>query len=344
MENRVLCLSGDGIGPEIMSAAKQLIDEINSSCEMDLELIDGAIGGAAYDMYGDPLPQETVDMFGQVDAILLGAVGDYKYDTLESDKRPERGLLKLRKSLDAFCNLRPIKSFAALSEMMPTKHKDIDFCFVRELVGGIYFGEKELGQDYGQDILKYSRGEVERIAKAADKVAMKRKGKITSIDKSNVLASSKLWRKTVEETVDSELNHMYVDNAAMQLIIKPNQFDVILTSNMFGDILSDEASALVGSIGVLPSASLGKINIYEPIHGSAPDIKGQSLANPIGMLQSVGMMYEHTYNRSDITKKIHACIDKVLTKGYGTVDLNLDKHVTTVEWLDHFINEIRKKD
>lgn len=334
-------LKGDGVGPEIMNSALEVLACIQNKYQLSFEIEEAAIGGDAIDRHGDPLPQITINQINSCQAVLLGAVGGPKWDGLSGDLRPEKGLLRLRKHLNAYCNLRPVKGFEAIMEMAPVKlTKPIDICMVRELTGGIYFGERQRHENYAWDQMAYSKEEVERIAKIALDVSKKRNGKVTSVDKSNVLDSSRLWRQTAIEIVKGvELNHMYVDNAAMQLILDPHQFDVILTSNMFGDILSDEASVLAGSIGVLPSASFGDgIGLYEPIHGSAPDIAGRGIANPIGMILSLAMMFKYSFDRDDIHDFIFDCVDQVLSEGYGTKDLYaLDHILTTDEWTEKLI-------
>jgi 3-isopropylmalate dehydrogenase len=345
---KIAILKGDGIGPEIMDSAIRVLDVVKNKFNIEVEYVESLIGGAAYDVHEHPLPQETLDVIDQADAVLLGAVGGDKWDDVAAELRPERGLLQLRKHLGTYCNIRPIIGFDALKSMSPlTAMKEtIDMCFVRELTGGIYFGEKGYVEENNitsaYDILKYSQPEIERIASKAFEIASIRRKKVTSIDKSNVLHSSKLWRKTVEEKnkyYDVDLNHMYVDNAAMQMIINPQQFDVVLTSNMFGDILSDEASVLVGSIGVLPSASIGDgIGLYEPIHGSAPDIAGQDLANPTGMILSLGIMFKYSFDRSDVYDYLYEAVNATFNQGYGTKDLSaMDRLVTTSEWTERLI-------
>lgn len=342
---KVAVLKGDGIGPEIMHQCLRVLDVIKKTFKIDVEIKEAHFGGSGIDHEGHPFSNETKAVVDWSDAVLLGAVGGPKWD--HHLVRPEQGLLELRKYLDAYCNLRPVMILEALKIMSPLKLKSeqtVDMCFVRELTGGIYFGEKKKMDDKAYDIKAYTRSEIERIAYKAFERAEKRRGKICSIDKSNVLASSKLWRETVDEVSKQSsaiLTHMYVDNAAMQLILNPSQFDVILTSNMFGDILSDEASVLSGSIGVLPSASLGdKQGIYEPIHGSAPDIAGEDIANPIGMILSMAMMFENSFDRSDIYHFVVEHVNKVLNLGYGTPDLKQLKTVTTTEWTNHLLRSM----
>lgn len=345
-------LKGDGIGPEIMDSALRVLDVIKDKFKIEIKCTDALIGGAAYDVHGHPFPTETIQVLNDVDAVLLGAVGGDKWDDVKADLRPEKGLLMLRKHLKTYCNIRPIIGFDALQSMSPLKldeNKTIDMCFVRELTGGIYFGERgyieENGETSAFDVLKYSRPEIDRITQKAFEIATVRRKKVTSVDKSNVLHSSKLWRKTVNEKKDQhdiDVNHMYVDNAAMQLIVNPYQFDVVLTSNMFGDILSDEASVLVGSIGVLPSASIGDgIGLYEPIHGSAPDIAGLDIANPVGMILSLAIMFKYSFKREDIYDYIYNAVNATFLDGYGTKDLKaIDKNVSTSQWTTQLIHNM----
>ncbi len=344
---KLAVLRGDGIGPEIIDQSLRVLNYIEEKYQLDFDIRYAHFGGIGIDEEGHPFPDSTKRIVDWSDAILLGAVGGPKWDNAK--QRPEQGLLALRKYLGAYCNLRPIITFEALKKMSPLKlEKDnqIDLCFVRELTGGIYFGEKERIGNMAYDKKQYESYEIQRIAKKAFELSKKRSGKICSVDKSNVLMSSKLWREEVSnmnKDYDVNLSHMYVDNAAMQLIMNPYQFDVILTGNMFGDILSDEASVLAGSIGVLPSASIGdEKGLYEPIHGSAPDIAGEDIANPIGMIMSIAMMFQNSFNRTDIYDFIYCNVNKTLHEGYGTVDLKLEKRVTTTEWTDKLINNMKE--
>lgn len=332
----VAVLPGDGIGPEVVGEAINIIHTIGKKFGHEFELKEGALGGCAIDAYGEPLPAQTLELCKNSDAVLLGAVGGAKWDTLPGNKRPEAGLLGIRAGLGLYANLRPAVIYSALKEASPLRAdiiKDgIDIMVVRELTGGMYFGEKgrvDAG-DMGQaafDTEKYSTFEVERITRLAFEAAMKRNKKLTSVDKANVLESSRLWRevilKVAKDYPEVELNHMYVDNAAMQLVRNPMQFDVIVTSNMFGDILSDEASMITGSIGMLPSASLGQgtLGLYEPIHGSAPDIAGQDKANPIATILSVGMMMKYSFGLDKESTVIERAIENVLNAGYRTADI-----------------------
>lgn len=335
-EYKVVVLPGDGIGPEITQEAINVLKAVEQRFGHKFEINEALIGGAAIDKVGEPLPTETIEMCKNSDAVFLGAVGGPKWDTLAGAKRPEAGLLGIRKEMDLFANLRPAVIYESLKNASPLKDsiidKGIDILVVRELTGGIYFGERGRKIIAGKgnsafDTEEYSQTEVERIARVAFEAARKRDKKLMSIDKANVLESSRLWREVVIEISkdypDVELSHMYVDNAAMQLVINPIQFDVILTTNMFGDILSDEASMITGSIGMLPSASLGstKNGIYEPIHGSAPDIQGQNKANPLAAILSIAMMMKYSFDLTDEAKAIEEAINRVLDKGIRTVDI-----------------------
>ena len=333
---RITLLPGDGIGVEIVEAAVEVLDAAAKKYNIALEYDHQLIGGAAIDATGHPLPEATVKSAQAADAVLLGAVGGPKWDNVEPTLRPEKALLGIRKALGLYCNLRPIKVSRFVSHLSPLKDERVanaDLLIVRELTGGIYFGTHneaaldENGVETASDIEIYSRPEVERIAKFAFEAAKKRKGKVTSVDKANVLASSRMWRKITAEIHDKnyrevELNNLYVDNCAMQLVLNPGQFDVILTNNIFGDILSDEASVIAGSIGLLPSASLGDgTGMYEPIHGSAPDIAGMGIANPLGTILSAAMMLRYSLNADAAAQAIEDAVDRVLAKGYRTPDL-----------------------
>lgn len=336
---KLAVMPGDGIGPEIVNQAIKVLNSVGKKYDVNFEYKEVLIGGAAIDATGSPLPNETVDICLDSDAILLGAVGGPKWDTLPGDQRPEAGLLGIRKALGVYANLRPAVLFPQLksaSNLKPEVLGDgMDIMIVRELIGGLYFGEKKRVdlEDGGQrawDTMVYETKEIERIAKMSFEIARKRNNKLTLVDKSNVLESSRLWKEVVykiaEEYKDVELNQMYVDNAAMQLIRYPKQFDTIVTENTFGDIISDEASMLTGSLGNLPSASLGdgKIGLYEPIHGSAPDIAGQDIANPIGTIMSTAMMLRYSFDMDDAANDIESAISKVLDKGYRTADIMQD--------------------
>ena len=327
---KIALIKGDGIGPEIIDEAVKVLDAVASCCDFDFSYDEALMGGIAYDITGDPLPQETISKSLNSDAVLFGAIGGPKWDELPREKRPESGLLRFRKELGVYANLRPAVVYDELinaSSLKPEIIKGVDIMVVRELIGGIYFGEpKGRTEDKGWNTMVYTREEIVRIAHQAFRIAQKREKRVCSIDKANVLDVSQLWRDVVTEVAaeypDVELSHMYVDNAAMQLVLNPRQFDVMLTGNIFGDILSDEASMLCGSIGLLPSASVGeKIGVYEPIHGSAPDIAGQGIANPIATIASASMMLRYALGEIEAADKIDAAIKKALSEGYRTGDL-----------------------
>ena len=346
---KIAVLKGDGIGPEIVDEAIKVLDAVASKEGFNLEYNEYLIGGSAVDVFDNPCPDDTIKGCLNSDAVLFGSIGGPKWDNLPKEKRPETGLLKLRKSLGLFANIRPAIIFDELvnaSTLKPEVIKGVDLEVVRELTGGIYFREpREKTKDVGFNTMIYTREEIERIAVVAFEEAMKRRKKVTSVDKANVLEVSELWREVVEEVHKSyplvELEHMYVDNAAMQLIRNPKQFDVILTGNIFGDILSDEASMIVGSIGLLPSASIGgKVGLFEPIHGSAPDIAGQGIANPIATILSAAMMLDYL-NESSGAERIRKAIKEVLAEGYRTKDIaSFDaKEVVTTEEMGSLIAE-----
>ena len=331
---KITLLKGDGIGPEIVNQAVKVLDKAADKCGFAVTYDEALLGGCAIDATGVPLPEETVAKCKASDSVLLGAVGGPKWDNQPGNNRPEAGLLGIRGALGLFANLRPSVIFGPLKSASPIKDDiigdNMDIMIVRELTGGIYFGErgrKEVdGQPAAWDTEQYTVSEVERIARVAFDLAMKRGKRVTSVDKANVLESSRLWRETVirvsKEYPEVELNHMYVDNCAMQLVRNPKQFDVIVTSNIFGDILSDEASMIAGSIGMLASASLsgGKLGLYEPIHGSAPDIAGQNIANPLATILSVAMMLRYSLNQQEAAEAIEAAVAKVL-ETYRTPDI-----------------------
>ena len=331
---RITLLKGDGIGPEIVDQAVKVLDKTAEKFGFTVEYDEALLGGCAIDATGVPLPEETVAKCKASDSVLLGAVGGPKWDTLPGSNRPEAGLLGIRGALGLFANLRPSVIFGPLKSASPIKDEiigdNMDILIVRELTGGIYFGKrgrKEVdGKPAAWDTEMYTVPEIERIARVAFEMAMKRNKKLTSVDKANVLESSRLWRETVirlsAEYPEVELNHLYVDNAAMQLVRNPKQFDVIVTSNIFGDILSDEASMIAGSIGMLASASLsgGKLGLYEPIHGSAPDIAGKGIANPLATILSVAMMLRYSLNRLEAAQAIEDAVAKVL-KTHRTPDI-----------------------
>ena len=330
-EYKIAIIKGDGIGPEIIDEAMKVLDAVCATEDFSLNYSEYLMGGIAYDITGDPLPNETIIGSKSSDAILFGAIGGEKWDDLPREKRPESGLLRFRKELGVFANLRPAKVYDELinaSSLKPEIIKGVDIMVVRELIGGIYFGEpKGRDENKAYNTMVYTVEEITRIAHVAFKIAMQRKRKLCSIDKANVLDVSKLWRDTVieisKEYPEVELSHMYVDNAAMQLIRDPKQFDVMLTGNIFGDILSDEASMLSGSIGLLPSASTGNDHgLYEPIHGSAPDIAGQGIANPIATIASAAMMLRYELGEEKAADRIDNAIERALSEGYRTSDLS----------------------
>ncbi len=336
MSKQVLILPGDGIGPEIVAEARKVLEHVNSHFKLDLTLCDGLLGGAAIDAEGVPLPAATLALAKESAAILLGAVGGPQWDNIERDLRPEKGLLQIRSALELFGNLRPAMLYPQLadaSSLKPELVAGLDILIVRELTGGIYFGEPrgirtlENGEREGFNTYKYSESEIERIARLAFEAASKRSGRLCSVDKANVLEATVLWREVVERVSadypDVELSHMYVDNAAMQLVKAPKQFDVIVTGNMFGDILSDAAAMLTGSIGMLPSASLDRDGrgMYEPCHGSAPDIAGQGIANPLATILSVAMMLRYSLAAPEAAQAIEDAVSTVLDAGLRTPDL-----------------------
>lgn len=331
---KIAVLPGDGVGAEVIAEAVKVLAALKGG-GLAFEMEQAPVGGAAYDASGDPLPEATLELATKADAILFGAVGGPRYDALPREKRPEQALLRLRKELDLFANLRPASVFAELAEASPLKPDvvaGLDILIVRELTGDIYFGQPrgirklEGGKREGFDTMRYTDEEIRRIAHAGFRAALKRNRRLCSVDKANVLETSQLWREvvgTVGKEYAVELTHMYVDNAAMQLLKNPRQFDVIVTGNMFGDILSDEASMLTGSIGMLPSASLdekGK-GLYEPIHGSAPDIAGKDLANPLAAILSAAMMLRHSFDQDRLAARVEIAVKKVLAQGYRTADI-----------------------
>lgn len=332
---RIAVLPGDGIGYEVTREAVEVLRLIFLISNKEVEFQEGSIGGDAIDRTGVPLPDETMELVKRCDAVLLGAVGGPKWEGLDFSIRPERALLGLRKGLGLFANLRPAKLFTPLVDASTLKRDIIegtDIIVVRELTGDVYFGEPRGiftlpdGSKKGLNTMVYTTDEIRRIAEVAFKVAMGRRKKVTSVDKANVLESTELWRSVVSEVhrafPEVELNHMYIDNCAMQLIRNPRQFDVILTTNLFGDILSDEAAMLTGSIGMLPSASLGgKTSLYEPVHGSAPDIAGKDIANPIGTILSAAMLLEYSMGLSEYARLIEKAVEDVLRKGFRTRDI-----------------------
>ncbi|PHO12991.1 3-isopropylmalate dehydrogenase [Malaciobacter marinus] len=347
-------IKGDGIGPEIVDEAIKVLDAVSYSCGFSLEYKEYLMGGIAIDMTGIPLPDETVQGVLNSDACLFGSIGGEKWDTLPRELRPETGLLKFREAMGVYANLRPAIIYDELvnaSTLKPEVIEGVDIMVVRELIGGIYFGQPRENDGFKAfNTMVYTKPEIERIGKKAFELAMKRDKRVCSVDKANVLEVSQLWRDTMEELSkdypEVELSHMYVDNAAMQLVRNPKQFDVIVTGNIFGDILSDTASMVVGSIGLLPSASTGdKTAVYEPIHGSAPDIAGQGIANPIATIESAGMMLRYSLGEDEAANKIDSAIKKALKDGYRTKDLaayDAKEIVTTAEMGDIIANYINK--
>ena len=332
MERKVVLLKGDGIGPEIIDEAVKCLDRVGDVFGHTFTYEDQLIGGAAIDALGNPLPQDTVDACLASDSVLMGAVGGPTWDNLPGDKRPEAGLLGIRKALSVFANLRPAKLYPALADACPLKPERIqgglDLVVCRELTGDVYFGAKSRDADgAGHDDMTYTIPEIERIAHRAYSLARQRRNHVTCVDKANVLETSRVWREAVQriaaEYPDVNTDYQYVDNAAMQLVLNPGQFDVILTGNLFGDILSDEASCITGSIGMLPSASLGETNLglYEPIHGSAPDIAGKGIANPIATILSAAMMLRYSFGLTNEANAVEAAVDSVLNAGYRTADI-----------------------
>jgi 3-isopropylmalate dehydrogenase len=332
---KIAVLPGDGIGPEIVAQAVKVLKAL----DIPMQLEEAPIGGAGYEAAGDPLPAATLKLAKESDAVLLGAVGDWKYDSLPRDQRPERGLLRIRKELNLFANLRPALLYpelASASTLKPEVVSGLDLMIVRELTGDIYFGQPrgistlENGEREGINTMRYKESEIRRIGRVAFDIAMKRNKKVCSVDKANVLETTELWRQVMielaKEYPEVELSHMYVDNAAMQLVRAPKQFDVMVTGNIFGDILSDEASMLTGSIGMLPSASLDANNkgMYEPSHGSAPDIAGKDVANPLATILSAAMMLRYTFNDEKNATRIEHAVKKALADGYRTADIHTD--------------------
>ena len=360
MTSKIAVLAGDGIGVEIIAEAVKVTQCLQQDFGLAVELEYAAIGGAGYDQYGKPLPDETLAICEQADAILFGAIGGPEYEDLERELRPERGLLNLRSALSLFSNLRPAILYPQLadaSSLKPELVAGLDIMIVRELTGGIYFGqprgirELENGEREGFNTLVYAEHEIERIARSAFDIAMLRNRKLCSVDKANVLEVSELWREVLNRVAGEypqvELSHMYVDNASMQLVRAPKQFDVIVTTNLFGDILSDTAAMLTGSIGMLPSASLDKNGkgLYEPVHGSAPDIAGKGIANPLATILSVGMMFKYSFNLEEVNTILEKVVDDVLGQGYRTGDIlsKGGKEVGCVAMGDRVAEELEKQ-
>lgn len=355
MTKKILLLPGDGIGPEVVAQAKRVLDQVAKKFSLSFSYTEALIGGAAYDAVGTPFPAETLAAAKASDAIILGAVGGPKWEGLAYEHRPERGLLGLRKELQLFANLRPCICFDALADASTLKHEIIaglDIMIVRELTGDLYFGQPRGvetladGRKRGFNTMVYTSDEVERIGRVAFDLAKKRNGRVCSVDKANVLEATEMWRSVMiglhKEYADTELSHMYVDNAAMQLVRNPKQFDVMVTGNMFGDILSDIGAQLTGSLGMLPSASLGVAGspgVYEPVHGSAPDIAGKNIANPIATILSVAMMLRYSFNQAQAADTIENAVKSVLEAGLRTADIMQagKKQVNTAEMGDAII-------
>lgn len=359
-----MMLAGDGIGPEVMAEVTKLANWLNNHDDIGLELEDDLVGGAAIDAHNVPVTDETITKCKDADAVMLGAVGGPKWDNVEYNIRPEAGLLKIRKELDLFANLRPALVFDALidaSSLKPEIVKGLDILIVRELTGGVYFGEPRGietlpdGQERGFNTQTYTTSEIQRVTEVAFDMARKRSKKVTSCEKANVMESGKLWRKVVTELhkdhQDIELSHMYADNCAMQLLRNPKQFDVIVTDNLFGDILSDEAAMLTGSLGMLPSASLGaedpatgkRFAMYEPVHGSAPDIAGQGKANPLATILSFAMCLRYSLNRGALADKIEQAAQDILNNGLRTADIMVEgcQQISTSEMGDAMIDTLK---
>ncbi|KIL44744.1 3-isopropylmalate dehydrogenase [Jeotgalibacillus soli] len=355
MEKTIAVLPGDGIGKEVTESALKVLQAIGRRYNHRYHVNTGLIGGDAIDQKGHPLPQDTIDLCENSDAILLGAVGGLKWDQNPSHLRPEKGLLAIRKHFDLFANLRPVKAIPGIISASPLKEdvvKSVDMMIVRELTGGLYFGEPKRKTDNGAvDTLVYSREEIERIVEKAFELARLRRGKVTSVDKANVLESSKLWREVVEQKKlkypDVELDHLLVDAAAMKLITNPSMFDVVVTENLFGDILSDEASVITGSLGMLPSASIRAdgFGLYEPVHGSAPDIAGKGLANPAAAILSVAMMLKYSFGMETEASSIEEAVFSVYEDGYCTSDMKQDGYrvLSTSEFTEKVIEELERE-
>lgn len=355
MKKTIAVLPGDGIGPEVTTQAVRVLQKIAEKFNHQFEFKEGLIGACAIDKTGDPLPDETLKLCNSVDAILFGAIGDPKYDNDPKAKvRPEQGLLKLRKSLGLFANIRPVMVFDSLKNKSPLKNEIldyVDFVVFRELTGGIYFGEHSRPtKSSARDVCEYTKEEIERIAVLAFDAAKSRKsvghkGKVTVVDKANVLETSRLWRETIQELSKKypniEVEFMYVDNASMQIIRNPKNFDVMLTENMFGDILTDEASVIAGSLGVLPSASVGSgVSLFEPIHGSYPEAAGKNIANPIGAILSAAMLLGVAFKLEEESQAVYMAVKKTLDEGFGTEDINSTNPLKTGELTDKILENI----
>jgi len=349
---KIAILSGDGIGPEVVAEGVRLLKALDENFNLGFIFEETLIGGIAVDNYGEPLPSSTMDTALRADVVLLGAVGGPKWDSIEVSKRPEQALLGLRKNLGVFANIRPVKFFSPLSSASPIKPEiieGVDLVIVRELTGGIYFGKpKYRDRDKAIDTLVYNRYEIERIVKTAFDLSLSRRKRVTSVDKANILESSRLWREVVLEKAKAypqvEVEHLYVDNCAMQIVRRPKDFDVIVTENMFGDILSDEAGAILGSLGMLPSASLGdKYALYEPIHGSAPDIAGKGIANPLATILTVALLLRYSLKNETLASAVENAVENVLKKGYHTPDIKIKgEEVGTAKMGDLIVQETLK--
>lgn len=353
MNLKITLLPGDGIGPEVTEAAVKVLKFVADKFDVSLNFNSKDFGGVSIDNYGTPLTEDTLQACFESDAVLLGAVGGYQWEDLEHNKKPEAGLLKIRKELGLFANIRPAKVYSSFLDDSSLKNEILagtDFIVLRELTGGIYFGEpRGYDRTKGWNTMSYSINEIERIAHLAFKLAKERNSKVTSVDKANVLEVSQFWRNVVhnvkKDYPDIQLENMYVDNAAMQIVREPRQFDVILTSNIFGDILSDIAGMITGSLGMLPSASLGeKYSLYEPVHGSAPDIAGQNSANPIAAIASVAMMLNHTFQMTKAAEILDEAIERTLKQGLRTIDIFAEpnKLVTTTKMTDVIIENFEE--
>ncbi|MDQ3534928.1 MAG: 3-isopropylmalate dehydrogenase [Bacteroidota bacterium] len=359
MDKNIAILGGDGIGPEVASQAVKVLKSIGSTFGHTFNFKEALIGAAAIDETGNPFPEQTLEICLSANAILFGAIGHPKYDNDPKAKvRPEQGLLAMRKSLGLYANIRPVKSYPILYGISPLKEhiiKGVDFVVFRELTGGIYFGQPRGRSEDGNiafDTCVYNREEITRITRLAFEAAQRRNGKVTLVDKANVLASSRLWREVVKQFAaenfpDIQLDYMFVDNAAMKIILNPASFDVVLTENMFGDIITDEASVITGSLGMLPSASVGdKSSLFEPIHGSYPEAAGKNIANPVGAILSAAMMLESAFGMVEEAKAITDAVDQALSSGFVTSDLNKEKNYSTVEVGDkiaEFVSLVRVK-
>lgn len=352
MKIKTVLLPGDGIGPEVVDSAVKVMELLGKKYDLQFEYSTQLIGGCSYDKYENPLTDEALNDCLNSDVVLLGAVGGYKWETLPHNLKPEAALLKLRKSLELYTNIRPAKVFDSMLDASSLKEevlKGTDIVILRELTGDLYFGEpRGYDEEKGWNTMIYHKYEIERIAETAFEIAMKRGKTVVSVDKANVLETSQFWRKTVHEIhkkyPEVTLSDMYVDNAAMQLVRTPKQFDVVLTQNMFGDILSDIAAMITGSLGMLPSASLGKkYALYEPVHGSAPDIAGKGIANPIATILSVGMMFAYTFNNKKAEDEINNAVDSVLNQGYRTGDIYKEgnKKVNTEEMTNLILDALK---